>query len=171
MEKFDKTNPYNPDTKKAIKINLGKPKLPKWAKIILISFLSINALILIAIFIKVLNETPSEKKARESLHKELEIQEQMQVQKEAEEEVKKYTKEDALAHSQVYIRSKLKSPATADFDSSSEGVKQINDTTFTVSSFVDSQNGFGALLRSQYFCKIVFHSKNDTHDITNAVIK
>lgn len=39
------------------------------------------------------------------------------------EEVKKYIKIDALSHSQVFIENKLTSPATAKFDSSTEGVR------------------------------------------------
>lgn len=86
------------------------------------------------------------------------------------EEVKKYTKIDALSHSQVFIENKLISPATAKFDSSTEGVKQINDTIFKVVSFVDSQNKFGALVRSKYSCEIIFHPKTDTHDVINGKI-
>lgn len=85
-------------------------------------------------------------------------------------EIKKYTKEDALAHSQVFIESKLSSPASAKFDSSIEEIVQINDTIFRVNSFVDSQNGFGALIRSKYSCNVIFHPKTDTHDIINVKI-
>lgn len=86
------------------------------------------------------------------------------------EEVAKYTKEDALAHSQVFIGNKLISPA-AKFDSSIEGTQQINDTVFKVASFVDSQNKFGALIRNKYSCEIIFHPKTETHDVVNVKIE
>jgi len=87
------------------------------------------------------------------------------------EKIKKYDETDALVHSHVYIQNKLLSPASAQFEIGTDGVKKINDTTFTVDSYVDSQNKFGALLRSEYSLKIIFHPKEDTHDIVDAVIK
>ena len=35
----------------------------------------------------------------------------------------------------------------------------MNDTTFIVTGYVDSQNSFGAELRSNYSCKIVYLDK------------
>lgn len=87
------------------------------------------------------------------------------------DEVKKYTKIDALVQSQGYIEKKLLSPGSANFETGTEGVAQINDTIFTVNSYVDSQNGFGALIRTRYSCKMTFHPKTDTHDIENIVMK
>ncbi|SNB29693.1 conserved hypothetical protein [Flavobacterium psychrophilum] len=175
MEKFDKTNPYNPNATKSNKINLGKKKLPKWAKITLIWIASSIALIFIIAIVSLINETPQEKKAREELAIQNEKQEQIQRQKEAEiERIKnlpKYEKMDALVQSQLYIESKLKSPGSAKFDISIERVIKSNDTIFTVISFVDSQNGFGALLRTNYSCKVIFHPKTDTHDIENVIMQ
>lgn len=87
------------------------------------------------------------------------------------EDEKKYDENDALAHSHVYIQNKLLSPGSAQFEIGTDGVKKINDTTFIVNSYVDSQNKFGALLRSEYSLKIIFHPKEDSHDIVDAVIK
>lgn len=93
MEKFDKTNPYNPNATKSNKINLGKKKLPKWAKITLIWIASSIALIFIIAIVSLINETPQEKKAREELAIQNEKQEQIQRQKEAEiERIKKSSK-------------------------------------------------------------------------------
>ena len=86
-------------------------------------------------------------------------------------EKKTYDKIEALSHAQVYIKDKLKSPATAEFSGGVDGVTQSNDTTFTVLGAVDSQNGFGAILRSKYSCKVIFHPATNTHDIVNAVIE
>lgn len=85
-------------------------------------------------------------------------------------EKKTYDKMDALTHAHLYIKDRLKSPATAEFGGGVEGVMQSNDTTFTVIGTVDSQNSFGAILRSNYSCKVIFHPKTDTHDIDNVIM-
>ncbi len=90
---------------------------------------------------------------------------------EEENKVKTYDKIDALTHAQIYIKDKLKSPASAEFEGGADGVTKVNDTTFIVIGTVDSQNSFGAMLRSNYSCKVIFHPKTDTHDIENAIIQ
>ena len=158
-----------------------KPK-SKLLKIILLSLLAFIALLIIVAFITAVTSSPEENKARDERIKQQEQKEHLEEkaekekEKKAEEEEeeknrKHYGKMDALIQSQVYIETKLKSPGSAKFDSSIDGVIQTNDTTFTVISYVDSQNGYGALLRTHYSCKIIFHPKDDTHDIENAVIK
>jgi PBP1b-binding outer membrane lipoprotein LpoB len=87
------------------------------------------------------------------------------------DKTKKYEKMDALVQAQVHIESKLKSPSTAEFGGGVDGVIQTNDTTFTVIGTVDSQNSFGAMMRSNYSCKVIFHPKTDTHDIENVLIQ
>ena len=134
MEKFDKSNPYNPST---------KPQDPKKA---VISFL---IFVVVAVFIVVKCGCSNEE----------------------ENKIKTYDKIDALTHAQIYIKSKLKSPASAEFEGGADGVIKINDTTFTVMGAVDSQNSFGAMLRSNYSCKVIFHPKTDTHDIENVIIQ
>lgn len=134
MEKFDKSNPYNPNT---------KPQAPKKA---VISFL---IFVVVAVFIVVKCGCSNDE----------------------ENKVKTYDKIDALTHAQIYIKSKLKSPASAEFEGGADGVIKINDTTFTVMGTVDSQNSFGAMLRSNYSCKVIFHPKTDTHDIENVIIQ
>lgn len=148
-------------------------------KIILISLLAFIALLIIAAFVTAITSSPEEKKAREERIKENDRQEQIENEAEKAKELrekeeinkKQYTKIDALIQSRVYIQNKLRSPGSAEFDSSIDGVKQINDTTFTVSSYVDSQNGFGALLRSEYSLKIIFHPSEDTHDVKDIILK
>src|SRR3989339_367649 len=48
-----------------------------------------------------------------------------------------------------FVKLALKSPSTADFPFFGEGVK-ISTGTYKVDSYVDSQNGFGAMIRSNY---------------------
>ncbi len=85
--------------------------------------------------------------------------------------VKVYDKIEALTHAQLYIEKQLKSPSTAEFESGADGVTKVNDTTFIVIGTVDSQNSFGAMLRSNYSCKVIFHPKTDTHDIENVIMQ
>lgn len=155
-----------------------KPK-SKLLKIILLSLLAFIALLIIAAFITAITSSPEESKARDERIKQREQKElleekaEKEKQQKAEDEKnrKHYGKMDALVQSQVYIENKLKSPGSAKFDSSTDGVIQTNDTTFTVISYVDSQNGYGALLRTHYSCKVIFHPKDDTHNIENVVVE
>lgn len=71
----------------------------------------------------------------------------------------KPSKSLALIVSRDFVKQRLKSPSSAEFDESTNGVVQLNDSTFMVSSHVDSQNSFGAMLRSEYKAVIVFDSK------------
>ncbi len=72
------------------------------------------------------------------------------------EPAKAFTEFGALYDSRTFVTRQLKAPATAKFDDATANVKKLNDTTFTIVSFVDSENSFGALLRSNYFCTITY---------------
>lgn len=73
-----------------------------------------------------------------------------------------YTKYDALVNSHQFVENRLKSPGSAEWPSGSDRfVTQVNDTTFLVDSYVDSQNGFGALVRTNYTCQMVFFPSRD----------
>lgn len=77
--------------------------------------------------------------------------------------VEKYSKSDALVDSYEYVRAQLKSPSSADFGwDYNNAVTQIDDSTFAVHNIVDSQNGFGAMIRANYTCKIIHHSNKTT---------
>lgn len=71
----------------------------------------------------------------------------------------KHDKIEALVLSQECVKDNLKCPSTAEFASGTKNVTQINDTTFDVSSYVDSQNSFGAMIRTYYSCTITFNSQ------------
>lgn len=139
MEKFNTTNPFNPNKQKQ-----DPKKL----------FISvIFALIFLFIIIKC---SCSEDKE----------------DKEDKVEVKKFEKVDALVQAHVHIQTLLKSPASAEFNPlGEEGVTKVNDTTFVVVGTVDSQNSFGAMLRSNFSCKVIFHPKEDTHNIENVILE
>lgn len=66
----------------------------------------------------------------------------------------------AFYMSQEFVKGRLRAPASAKFPRSSDpdvGVRYLGDCTHEVLGFVDSQNGFGALIRSKYIVKL----KND----------
>lgn len=67
-------------------------------------------------------------------------------------------KDGALFASQTFAKDRLTSPGSAKFPTSSteRGVLVVRTGTcdFRVMSWVDSQNGFGALLRSTYYATV-----------------
>lgn len=52
------------------------------------------------------------------------------------------------------MRDRLKAPATAEFQSAYEAAITQQDTYYFVESWVDSENAFGALLRTHYTCTV-----------------
>jgi hypothetical protein len=69
------------------------------------------------------------------------------------------TKLLAYSYAEDFVEQKLKSPSTAEFPSGSEKSSHIKDLgkgEYKITSWVDSQNGFGAIVRSKYTCLIIF---------------
>jgi hypothetical protein len=59
-----------------------------------------------------------------------------------------------------FVEKRLKAPSTADFASfDRQTVESRSDGHFVVSSYVDSQNSFGAKIRTDYACEV--HFKDD----------
>lgn len=72
---------------------------------------------------------------------------------------KRLRKQKGLAplNAQLLVKGKLKSPSSAEFPPTSEAEVQVTkDTTFLVSSYVDSENGFGAMIRKQWVAEIKY---------------
>lgn len=59
---------------------------------------------------------------------------------------------DARKACEGYVRDSLKSPSSAEF--SEAEAEERGEYGFTVSGAVDSENGFGAMIRNQYECKV-----------------
>jgi hypothetical protein len=55
---------------------------------------------------------------------------------------------------QQIVKERLKAPATADFPWDMKVTSSPNGKTMTVVSYVDSQNSFGAKLRTHYVCQL-----------------
>jgi hypothetical protein len=69
----------------------------------------------------------------------------------------------AYSYAEDFVKQKLKSPSTAEFPGTFEKDKHITElgnSQYQITSWVDSQNGFGAMLRSKFSCKIIFEGDN-----------
>jgi len=65
-----------------------------------------------------------------------------------------------------FVERRLKSPKTADFPWFDHNVQKTGPRSFTVASYVDSQNSFGATIRTQFQCKLTFKG-GEWADINN----
>ena len=64
--------------------------------------------------------------------------------------------------SEIEVKNNLKSPTTAKFPLDYENmVSDMGNNNFKVSSYVDSQNGFGAIIRTYYTCDVQYISKEN----------
>lgn len=119
--------------------------------------------------------TEAEKAERERKAQELKAAREKQAQeravqqaKQAEEDAKKKAEEDEKNDGSVaaicaknYVKDSLKAPSTADFPWSLGSTVPLGKNQYTVSSYVDAQNGFGAMIRTNYACTItVVDAKN-----------
>jgi hypothetical protein len=68
----------------------------------------------------------------------------------------------ALTAAQECVKERLKSPSSADFPWGSDCVTKISDNTYVINSYVDSQNSFGAMLRTNFTCQVTLNG-NDTY--------
>ena len=62
----------------------------------------------------------------------------------------------ALTCAELEIQRSLTSPATADFGSE-ERITRNDDGSYRVLSYVDSQNSFGATVRTGFDCDVIVH--------------
>lgn len=74
---------------------------------------------------------------------------------------------EAYSMTQIFVKNRLKSPSTVDFPTLAlKCVVSEADSTFKVISYVDSQNGFGATIRT-HFQAILKYNGGDIYDISN----
>lgn len=79
----------------------------------------------------------------------------------------------AFVMSQNFVKQRLKSPSSAKFPYVNDrGVNVLPDGKcgFLVSAYVDSQNGFGAMIRSQYQASISYDRKTELWRICELTI-
>lgn len=79
---------------------------------------------------------------------------------------------DACFMSQKFVKQNLKAPATAEFpDWTADNCNaSANGDTWRVRSFVDSQNGFGAMIRSDYGVEMRYNADKDTWTLLDIMI-
>jgi hypothetical protein len=65
-----------------------------------------------------------------------------------------FSNDKAAYAAQKYVEKQLKSPSTAKFPSLNKSKVKKSNNVYEISSYVDSQNGFGAIIRSNYIVKI-----------------
>ena len=74
----------------------------------------------------------------------------------------------AIAYCHQFIEDQLKSPDSADFPSNGEHEVTANgDNRWTVSSYVDAENSFGASLRTDWTCDISYDEAAETWTLEN----
>jgi hypothetical protein len=55
-----------------------------------------------------------------------------------------------------FLEKRLKAPSTADYPMLSETNRSLVGNIFTVTAFVDSQNSFGAMIRTNFYCQVEY---------------
>lgn len=74
-----------------------------------------------------------------------------------EEMKKEYSDVEVYTNAQIILEEFLKSPSTAEYPYLTEAViERYKDDTFKITSYVDSQNGFGAMIRSEWMIILRF---------------
>lgn len=86
------------------------------------------------------------------------------------DESKPYLSNDQIAYAaQLFVEKTLKVPSTANFPGLfKSSVIKKNSNTYKVSSYVDSENGFGAIIRSTYVVEL---RQNEDGEISLVDIK
>lgn len=77
---------------------------------------------------------------------------------------------DAIVIARKIVSDKLQSPSTAKFCGNSDYTVKCSGNAWTVSGYVDAQNGFGAELRSQFTVGFTF-SSSDQYTIVSCIIQ
>lgn len=76
----------------------------------------------------------------------------------------------AFVMSQNFVKRDLRAPATAQFPHQPISATEIGECQFRVSSYVDAQNAFGALIRSNYSVDMKFNASGRTWSAANLSI-
>lgn len=94
-------------------------------------------------------------------HEEIKAKKEAEIKQKEEEQ-----KTLAYVYSQLCVKQKLKSPSSAKFPYTDEAeILKENDSTYLIKSYVDSQNSFGAMLRTNYLCEVII--VDEEHYICN----
>ena len=73
---------------------------------------------------------------------------------------------------QEFVKRRLKAPATAKFELHHvRQVAPLDSGCYTVWGYVDAQNSFGALIRSEYYCSVCSTGERDMYDLKDLRIE
>lgn len=75
-----------------------------------------------------------------------------------------------IGASQQFVLDELRAPSTANFNAAKTNVAKTGDCEFIVSGPVDSQNGFGAIIRSEYFMTVSYSPSSQQYRARNILI-
>lgn len=86
---------------------------------------------------------------------------------EKDEEIYRGNHKNAFYISQEFVKNHLNSPSTAEFpswyDQTSNVIQKPGSfTQYTINSYVDAQNTFGAMIREYYVCEVEYIKARDT---------
>jgi hypothetical protein len=62
----------------------------------------------------------------------------------------------AFVQCQEFVRDRLKSPSSSDFPFADYTSWRVGDDKYIIKSYVDAQNTFGAMIRSDWKCEILY---------------
>ena len=79
------------------------------------------------------------------------------------------TKSQAHIISQSFVKAVLKSPSTAEFPTLDYEAMDFGNGKYQITSYVDSQNGFGAEIRGNYSA-VLSHNKGDWTNVNNWIL-
>ncbi len=72
-------------------------------------------------------------------------------------------KTTAVVCAQMKVKEQLKSPSTADFQPSIDmQIETTDNLSYKIAGYVDSQNGFGAMVRSNFVCDLTVHPESES---------
>ena len=70
-------------------------------------------------------------------------------------DVERDRKIEAYVMCENFVKDRLRSPASAEFPGSREAtIQPVSEGDYEVSAYVDSQNGFGAMIRTRFTCTV-----------------
>jgi hypothetical protein len=74
----------------------------------------------------------------------------------------KHDKMTASIMAEEFMNDRLKSPGSAEFQSyPKQQITDLGNGKYKVASYVDSQNSFGALVRTHYVCTLQYRTETD----------
>ena len=69
------------------------------------------------------------------------------------------------------VKEQLVSPSTAKIKYNPDNIYEVNDTIFLVKGYVDSENSFGAMIRTNFSCQINYFPSTDMYTYENLVFE